>query len=360
MQLQEYRTPSPDVRPEVAATSAPPDYFWTICAWSLATLAILASGFALYAAREVLLPIVAAFVVGVMLSPLASRLEALRVPRLLGAFIIVFAVGLLITLVIDLILPRVSELTNGLPDIAATLGKKLSALDSAPWLHRFNTGGDSAPALGSLLPKPDLSWAPSTIGVLFPPLAGIFLFLVILMLFIANWPTLRRGLVMTFVSRDSRLIVLKILNDVETGLANYLLTVTLINVGLGVVTGGICALTGMPHAAGFGALAATLNFVPFLGPIAIFGVLLLVGVVSIPDSIQGFAAAAAFGLVAMIEGQFITPTIIGRSLELNGLAVLLSLAFWAWLWGPIGAFLSSPILIVALILVQRLYVEEGR
>ena len=59
-----------------------------------------------------------------------------------------------------------------------------------------------------------------------------------------------------------------------------------------------------------------------------------------------------------VEGQFLTPTIIGRRLELNALAVLLSLAFWTWLWGPMGAFLSSPILMVALILRQRLYVDE--
>ena len=163
---------------------------------------------------------------------------------------------------------------------------------------------------------------------------------------------------MTFASRDSRLTVLKILNEIESGLANYLLIVTLINVCVGALTGVICALTGTPNAIGFGALAAALNFIPIIGPIATFVVLLLVGVVTAPTFAVGLLPAAGFGLLIVVEGQFVTPTIIGRHLELNALAVLLSLAFWTWLWGPMGAFLSSPILMVALILKQRLYGDE--
>ena len=163
---------------------------------------------------------------------------------------------------------------------------------------------------------------------------------------------------MTFASRNSRLTVLKILNEIEAGLARYLLTVTLINLSVGAITGVICSLTRTPNAIGFGALAATLNFIPVVGPMATFVVLVLVGVVTAPTLAQGLLPAAGFTLLIVVEGQFVTPTIIGRQLELNALAVLLSLAFWTWLWGPIGAVLSSPILMVALILKQRLYVEE--
>ena len=165
---------------------------------------------------------------------------------------------------------------------------------------------------------------------------------------------------MTFASHESRLTVLKILNDIESGLANYLLIVTLINVSVGAITGVICALTGMPNAIGFGALAAVLNFVPIIGPIATFVVVVLVGVVTAPTLALGLLPAAGFTLLIVVEGQFVTPTIIGRHLELNALAVLLSLAFWTWLWGPMGAFLSSPLLMVALILKQRLYEDEER
>ena len=308
--------------------------------------------------ERALVPIVAAFVVGVMLSPLARRLEAMRLPRALVAPLIVAIVTLLIALIITLIVPRVSELTNGLPTIAATLRQKLQALDGLGELSRRL--GDGSGGLLSLLPQPSFAWVPSTIGVLGPPIAGFLLFLVVLLLFIAEWPDLRKGLVMTFASRHSRLTALRILNEVETGLANYLMTVALINLSVGAITGVICALGGMPNALGFGALAATLNFIPFLGPMATFAILLVVGVAAIPALVQGLAPAAAFALLVIIEGQFVTPVIVGRRLELNGLAVLLSLSFWAWLWGPLGAFLSSPMLIVALILRQHLYEPNGR
>jgi predicted PurR-regulated permease PerM len=89
-----------------------------------------------------------------------------------------------------------------------------------------------------------------------------------------------------------------------------------------------------------------------------FTVLVLVGVVTEPTFALGLLPAAGFLVLIIVEGRFVTPTIIGRRLELNALPVLLSLAFWAWLWGPMGAFLSSPILMVAPILKQRLYGDD--
>jgi len=110
----------------------------------------------------------------------------------------------------------------------------------------------------------------------------------------------------------------------------------------------------MPNPAGLGALAATLNFIPIIGPVAMFAVLVVVGLVAFPTIGAGMLAPAAFAAATFLEGHFITPTIIGRRLALNALAVFMALAFWTWLWGPMGAFLSSPLLIVALIIKEHL------
>jgi predicted PurR-regulated permease PerM len=333
-----------------------------ISAWSLAILAAVAFGFVLYAAREIMLPVVAAFVVGVMLGPAARKLETLHIPRPLVALVLVAGVTLVIAVVILLIFPRVSELANDLPGTVASLKQKLHVFDGLVrmWQRLASTIGEPPNKDAIALPLPAMSWVPSTISVLLPPITEFLFFLVVLLLFISEWPNLRRGLVMTFAGRDSRLTVLKILNEIESGLANYLLIVTVINLAVGALTGVICALTGMPNALGFGALAATLNFIPIVGPMAMFVILLVVGVVAEPTLVWGLIPAAGFLAVITVEGQFLTPMIIGRHLELNALAVLLSLAFWTWIWGPMGAFLSSPILMVALILRQRLYVDEDR
>ena len=100
-----------------------------ISTWSLAILATVAVGFVLYVAREIMLPVAAAFVVGIMLGPAARQLEALRVPRPLAALLLVAGVTLIIVFVILLIIPRVSELTSGLPGIVASLKEKLHVFD---------------------------------------------------------------------------------------------------------------------------------------------------------------------------------------------------------------------------------------
>jgi len=187
-----------------------------------------------------------------------------------------------------------------------------------------------------------------------PTFTEFLLFFATLILFIASWRDLRRALIMTFSDRNARLRTLRILNEIEVHLGNYLLTVTIINIGVGVATGIVCALTGMPNPAGLGALAATLNFIPIIGPVAMFVVLVVVGLIAFPTIGSGLMAALAFSGLTFLEGHFVTPTIIGRRLALNALAVFLALAFWTWLWGPMGAFLSSPLLIVALILKEHL------
>src|SRR3981189_3099168 len=201
---------------------------------------------------------------------------------------------------------------------------------------------------------PKVEWVQPAIEFLSPTFTEFLLFFATLVLFIASWRDLRRALIMTFTDRAARLRTLRILNEIEGHLGGYLLTVTMINLGVGVVTGLICAVTGMPNPAGLGALAATLNFFPIIGPIVIFVILTLVGVIAFSTLGAGLIAPMAFAGATFLEGHFVTPAIIGRRLELNALAVFIALAFWTWLWGPMGGFLSSPLLIVALVLKDHL------
>ena len=212
----------------------------------------------------------------------------------------------------------------------------------------------AAPTRSAPFQMPKFDWVQPTLEFLSPTFTEFLLFFATLVLFIASWKDLRRALIMTFADHDARLRTLRILNEIEDHLGGYLLTVTMINFGVGIATGIICAVTGMPNPAGLGALAATLNFFPIIGPVAMFVILVVVGIVSFPTLGAGLIAPLAFVGMAFLEGHFVTPTIIGRRLELNALAVFIALAFWTWLWGPMGGFLSSPLLIVALIIKEHL------
>jgi predicted PurR-regulated permease PerM len=343
-------TPVPDSKAE-----APPVIRRAeVVAFALVSLLVICVVAVLYAAKAFFLPIVMAFIVGTMLSPAASLLERYRIPRAVGAVLIVTTAGAAVAFMVGLISSPLMEWSSRLPELGVILKDKLHVFDRplALWqeLQRMVGGPDTLASFQ----MPKFEWVQPTLEFLSPTFAEFLLFIAILILFIASWKGSRRALIMNFGGRTARLRMLRIINEIEEHLGKYLLMVTMINVGVGIATGIICALTGMPNPAGLGALAAALNFIPIIGPVAMFVVLITVGIVAFPTIGAGLMAPLAFAGLTFLEGHFITPTIVGRRLSLNALAVFMALAFWTWLWGPMGAFLSSPLLIVALILKEHL------
>jgi predicted PurR-regulated permease PerM len=327
-----------------------------VVAFALVALLAICVVAVLYAAKPFFLPIVSAFVVGTMLSPAAGLLERHKIPRAVSAVLIVASVGAGVAFMVGLISSPLVEWSTRLPELGSQLKEKLHVFDRplALWRELQTMVGASDASTSGAFPLPKFDWVEPTVGFLSPTFTEFLLFIATLILFIASWRDLRRALVMTFGDHAARLRTLRILNEIEGHLGGYLLTVTMINFGVGIATGIICAVTGMPNPAGLGALAATLNFFPIIGPVAMFVILAVVGVVTASTIGVGLIAALLFVGVTFVEGHFVTPTIIGRRLELNALAVFMALAFWTWLWGPMGGFLSSPLLIVGLVIKEHL------
>jgi predicted PurR-regulated permease PerM len=327
-----------------------------VVAFALVALLVIAIVTVLYFAKAFFLPVAAAFVVGTMLSPAAGYLERHHIPRSVSAVLIVVVACVGVAFIIGLIASPLMEWSTRLPELGALLKEKMHMFDRplALWqqLQGLLGGSETLPAAPFQMPK--FEWVQPTFEFLSPTFTEFLLFAATLILFIASWRDLRRALIMTFADRDTRLRTLRILNEIEGSLGGYLLMVTAINLGVGAATGIICAATGMPNPAGLGALAATLNFFPIIGPVATFVILTAVGVMSFSTLSAGLMAPLAFVGLTFLEGHFVTPSIVGRRLELNALAVLMALAFWTWLWGPMGGFLSSPLLIVGLIIKEHL------
>jgi predicted PurR-regulated permease PerM len=343
-------TPVPDAKAEL-----PPVIRRTeLVAFALIGILIICVITGLYLAKAFFLPITMAFIVGTMLSPAASFLERYRVPRAVAAVLIVSAAAAGVAFMIGLLASPVMEWSSKLPELGSLLKEKLHVFDRplARWQELQSMIG--GPDTLSTLHLPKFDWVQPTLEFVSPTFAELLLFIATLILFIASWRELRRALIMNFGDRTARLRTLRMINEIEEHLGSYLLMVMMINIGIGIVTGLICAVTGMPNPAGLGALAAILNFIPIIGPVAMFAVLVVVGIVALPTIGAGLLAPALFALMTFMEGHFLTPTIVGRRLALNALAVFVMLAFWTWLWGPMGAFLSSPLLIVGLIVKEHL------
>jgi predicted PurR-regulated permease PerM len=183
----------------------------------------------------------------------------------------------------------------------------------------------------------------------------IVLFFATLFFFVFGRQAFRRYVVNLFGSREARLRALRIANDVEHNLSAYLITVTIINAGVGLVVAALTYAMGFPAPLLWGALAFLLNYVPYVGPGIMHVTLFIIGLMTFPTLLPALVAPLLFMTFTFFEGHFLVPAIIGRQLLLHPLAVFLSLAFWAWMWGPVGAFLATPILIMSVVVIDHLY-----
>jgi len=249
----------------------------------------------------------------------------------------------------------VSELIGRAPEIWTSVKQKLAVLDQPlAATHQLQTalfGGSSAAASAPNVVLPVVAFV--------TPAAGeLLIFFGTLIFFLVGQFELRARFVSLFAERDAKLRFLKIMNDIEKNLTGYLLVVTIINAVLGVIVALGAWLLGLPNPAIFGLCAALLNYVPYVGPAVMVVVLFGVGLVTFPS--LGHALLAPIGFIALTttEGHFITPTIVGRRITINPLLIFLSLAFWTWLWGLVGAFLAAPLSIDGLVVFNHLFPLE--
>ena len=316
---------------------------------------------ALYLGRAALLPVVAALIVGITLSPVTEYGARLGVP------VPVSAVGLIVALIaavgalITFFATPISEWIARAPEIGVAVQQKLRVFDyPLSVLHDIKTAIMPGGAGGQTVSvESNPAEMVGTVVLAVTPAIGQFVvFFGTLIFFLITNAQLRRKLIVSFGSRDTRLRIMRIWNDIEDNLAEYLGLVTMINVALGLVTMAMLYLIGFPNPVTFGLLTIGLNYVPYIGPAIIALVLLLVGLVAMPTLALAALAPALFVAIATVEGHFITPSLVGRRLTLSPFLVFLALVFWTWLWGPIGAFLAVPLLIVSFVVLGHLVPRE--
>jgi predicted PurR-regulated permease PerM len=318
---------------------------------------LLLGGF-LYVGRAILLPILIAAVLAMTLAPLikAGKRRGIS-PWIASILIVVFGIGLL-ALAATAIAAPVSEWIGRAPEIGATIKQRLSVLEpplaALRELEVAVFGAGSGPT--QTVAAPNVVFP--VVAFLTPAAGQLLLFFGTLLFFLAGQLQLRTQLVSAFASDAGKLRFLRIMNDIERNLAGYLAVVTVINMVLGTIVAFGAWLIGLPNPVIFGLLAAFFNYVPYVGPAIMVVVLFGVGLVSFPS--LGHALIAPAGLVGLttLEGHFITPTVVGRRITLNPLVVVLALAFWTWMWGPIGAFLAMPLSIIGLVIFSHLFPTE--
>ena len=313
----------------------------------------------LYFARAVVLPVFLACVAGMALKPLIRWLSNGRLPPALGAAVVLslFMAAVAIGCV-QLGRPAVAWM-NDAPEHMVQLRQRV--LKMFPRAARFSQAAAAVNGLGATEQEQQkantfelkTSRFPSMFNWTGTFLVGVGETLVLLYLMLASGDLFLQKLVRVMPTFSDKKRAVEISHEIQQNISNYLFSVSLINVGLGIaVSGGLYAL-GVPNAAMWGLFVAVLNFVPYFGPVA--GIILLgtVGVLTFDTLWKGILPPAWYLLLHLLEANFITPVLLGRRFTLNPVVIFVFLIFWTWLWGVPGALLSVPILVSIKVVCDR-------
>ena len=323
---------------------------------AMVVVGLVAFVFALDAGSVLLAPLALSVVIGLMLGPVAVFLERRRVSPGLSALIVVLVFLVLLALVGAAVAAPLSFWLERGPDIWRQLQLRLLELrEPLEALKSLRDGvreltGETGLAVAvegrAALERPAVT-APTLLG-------QVLLFPARLYFFVATRHQTRAAVLGLCVSRRLRWRVAHVFRDVGRVVSTYLLSITMVNVGLGAAVALAMWLIGVESPLLWGVLAGLLNYVIYVGPAIMAAILFAVGLATFDSLGASLVPALAYLFINLIEAQFVTPTVIGRTLTMNPFIVLIALAFWLWIWGPLGGFIAVPALLVAYAVVGNI------
>ncbi|MCO6391461.1 AI-2E family transporter [Aliihoeflea aestuarii] len=315
-------------------------------------LFLLALVYALYFAREFFLPVVLAFLLALMLTPIVRFLKKHGVPEVLSATLLVFASMVGIGTAGYLLSGPVVELVNNAPQIGRQLSDRMEDLRRP--FERFMEVSRQVDEVAETAGETDIQRVVVSQPGIVSRAAGNVLsagttaaITFVLSLFVlASGTMFYEKIVQSFTRMSEKKRALRVVYDVEREVSRYLLTISLINACLGAVIGAGLWVIGMPMPLVFGAAAGLLNFLPYIGAAMTIILVAIISVVTF-DSLAFAMVAPLFVMICTVtEGNMITPLVVGRRLEINAVAIFIAVAFWSWLWGFVGALIAVPLLVI--------------
>ena len=311
--------------------------------------------FLLKMAQALMVPVALAIVLTFVLATPVRVMRSRGIPEVYGALVLVLAligvVGMLLSTVIgpatqwwerapttlDQLVVQFDRLRASIPILAPP--------EPAPAVERQRPPPAPSDPLKERIASESLALTGAVIGriVSFSISAAAMVILLYFLLSSEHWMLART--VEAIPRRRARAQLLIGIRNAQREIGRFLGTLTLINTGVGIVTGLAMTAIGLPNPVLWGTVAAVLNFIPYIGPIIIAGMLLLAGVASFDSSGLILAPAGAWVVIHAIESNLVSPWLMGRRLALSRVSIFLSVMFWGWLWGIVGAMIAVPVLV---------------
>ena len=355
--------------PPTASTQADPPL--RIRSRGVHVLAALATMVVLVLAKAIVLPVILAVIVGLLFRPLVRWLEAHWIPASIGAAAVMVVLAAAGAWFASMLAEPLTEWLNRMPEAAQRargwfeqvrepidqIGQAARRMEEAASL-----GGGSLRAVEIR----DGGWWNAILGGTRELIAGgLIAATTCYFLLACGGPVLRRLISMIpnlHAAQGNDLIfgmrrdetAEMVLHEIEWQVFTYLGTITAINAGLGIATGLLTWAVGLPDPLLWGVLAFSCNYIPYIGPCAVLVVLSLVSFTTLPATSNALIAPVGFLVFINLEGNALTPFIIGRHFSMNPLVIFLWMVLMTWMWGIAGAFLALPILILVRIFSARI------
>ncbi len=306
-------------------------------------------------AEVVIMPIVLGFLIALTLSPVVRSLGRMGVPAPVSAIVLVFAFGLFAGTSVYFLSGPAGDLMDEVPRIRFELREKMDSVkdhiekvqQASEDMQNFASGGDEGAADGQQ--RVVVNDDPGILTQALSSLAGLgsslLIALILSMFLLAAGDMYQRKMVEALPTLTDKKRALRISNDIERQISRYLGAITVINASLGLAVGSVLYLLGMPYAYLWGAAAFLLNYLPYIG--ALTGVILCAAVSLVTFDTLGDALIPPLAYLGLttLEGQMLTPMLVGRHLKLNAAVVFIAVVFWAWIWGVAGALMAVPFLV---------------
>jgi predicted PurR-regulated permease PerM len=318
---------------------------------TLTGLFVLAVLFTIHLGRVIFLPITVALLCAVLFAPLLRRLKHVKIPEPVSA-------AILLALVVAFVGYGGSRLAEPASDWAARVPEAFREAEYK--LQVFKQPMQDVTKATELLSKAATlegtkkvqqvevkndAWPMKFFSVTGELIVGVATTLILLYFLLSSGDLFLQKLVKVMPRWSDKRRAVEIVRQIEEQLFKYLFTVTCINVGLGTMVGIAFYLLGMPNPILWGAMAAFLTFIPYLGHMFGIIVVMLVAALTFDELGHVFIAGGIYGGLALLEGWFVTPMVLGQRLEINPVVLLISLMLWGWIWGVGGAFLAVPIMV---------------
>ncbi|HEY2347186.1 MAG TPA: AI-2E family transporter [Xanthomonadaceae bacterium] len=324
----------------------------------LTTLALL---FVAWAASDVLIPLLLAMFFALIGNPVIRLLKKMFIPRFVGGALVLGAGLAGAVLLIDQLAEPAGVWIHQAPAELHQLEPKVRA-----WLRPMQEASSAAQSIaqaassGSMKPvrviKTDSSDPWDTFLATPRWVASVLAVILLTYFFMIYGEGLQRKVIAMLPSRQQKRVTSDILHAIEREISRYVLTITLINFTVGALLAAILAAIGLPtqQALLWGTLMAILNFAPYLGPMIGIGMMLLMGFTSFKGVLPALLPAMIYLGLHVLEGEIVTPIILGRRMAISPLILILALMVFGWLWGIAGLLLAVPLLACVKIVLSRI------